>query len=275
MAKNQKNDASEISEGFDQVRIRLKELKGEMIIINIAMVVLGIVMIIIPKPFTEFIGQILGGGLCIWGVLRCITFLRLKEDEMFGSFALVQGAAMIGFGIFFLTQPARFSDLLNSALVLGVLIAAVFKLQNAINYMKLKAKVWWVHLLVAVVLTVFGVIALVRPGWVDDKDGLLVVMTVITGVAFVISGVWDIFSVMYLAKLVKKKTDQMEAEGVIPRSVKNSMDKKAKNDKKVVKLKDKDVRTKGSKNEEKEIFDDTELDAIDNLDYDDGYDEKK
>ncbi len=275
MAKNQKNDASEISEGFDQVRIRLKELKGEMIIINIAMVVLGIVMIIIPKPFTEFIGQILGGGLCIWGVLRCITFLRLKEDEMFGSFALVQGAAMIGFGIFFLTQPARFSDLLNSALVLGVLIAAVFKLQNAINYMKLKAKVWWVHLLVAVVLTVFGVIALVRPGWVDDKDGLLVVMTVITGVAFVISGVWDIFSVMYLAKLVKKKTDQMEAEGVIPRSVKNSMDKKAKNDKKVVKLKDKDVRTKGSKNEEKEIFDDPELDAIDNLDYDDGYDEKK
>ncbi len=275
MAKNQKNDASEISEGFDQVRIRLKELKGEMIIINIAMVVLGIVMIIIPKPFTEFIGQILGGGLCIWGVLRCITFLRLKEDEMFGSFALVQGAAMIGFGIFFLTQPARFSDLLNSALVLGVLIAAVFKLQNVINYMKLKAKVWWVHLLVAVVLTVFGVIALVRPGWVDDKDGLLVVMTVITGVAFVISGVWDIFSVMYLAKLVKKKTDQMEAEGVIPRSVKNSMDKKAKNDKKVVKLKDKDVRTKGSKNEEKEIFDDPELDAIDNLDYDDGYDEKK
>ena len=275
MAKNQKNDASEISEGFDQVRIRLKELKGEMIIINIAMVVLGIVMIIIPKPFTEFIGQILGGGLCIWGVLRCITFLRLKEDEMFGSFALVQGAAMIGFGIFFLTQPARFSDLLNSALVLGVLIAAVFKLQNAINYMKLKAKVWWVHLLVAVVLTVFGVIALVRPGWVDDKDGLLVVMTVITGVAFVISGVWDIFSVMYLAKLVKKKTDQMEAEGVIPRSVKNSMDKKAKNDKKVVKLKDKNVKTKGSKNEEKEIFDDPELDAIDNLDYDDGYDEKK
>ena len=275
MAKNQKNDASEISEGFDQVRIRLKELKGEMIIINIAMVVLGIVMIIIPKPFTEFIGQILGGGLCIWGVLRCITFLRLKEDEMFGSFALVQGAAMIGFGIFFLTQPARFSDLLNSALVLGVLIAAVFKLQNAINYMKLKAKVWWVHLLVAVVLTVFGVIALVRPGWVDDKDGLLVVMTVITGVAFVISGVWDIFSVMYLAKRVKKKTEQMEAECVIPRSVKNSMDKKAKNDKKVVKLKDKDVRTKGSKNEEKEIFDDPELDAIDNLDYDDGYDEKK
>ena len=275
MAKNQKNDASEISEGFDQVRIRLKELKGEMIIINIAMVVLGIVMIIIPKPFTEFIGQILGGGLCIWGVLRCITFLRLKEDEMFGSFALVQGAAMIGLGIFLLTQPARFSELLNSALVLGVLIAAVFKLQNAINYMKLKAKVWWVHLLVAVVLTVFGVIALVRPGWVDDKDGLLVVMTVITGVAFVISGVWDIFSVMYLAKLVKKKTDQMEAEGVIPRSVKNSMDKKAKNDKKVVKLKDKDVRTKGSKNEEKEIFDDPELDAIDNLDYDDGYDEKK
>lgn len=271
-----KEEMDEISEGFDQVRNRIKELKGELIVINIAMIVLGVVMIAIPKPFTEFIGQILGGVLCIWGVLRCISFLRLKGDEMFGSFALVQGAAMIGFGIFFVTQPSRFSDLLNSALVLAVLIAAVFKLQNAINYMKLKLRFWWIHLLIAVLLIAFGVIAIIRPGWVDTKDGLAVLVTVIIGIAFVISGIWDLFSIIYLSKVIKKHTDELEAAGVIPTEVNG---KKSRKDKKnVVKVKDKDVKTKSNKRlkeEESISFEDPELDDIDNIDYDDGYNDKK
>lgn len=261
--------AQEIKDAYQQVRDRIKEIRGEMILLNLAFIALGIVMIIIPKQFTEFIGQILGGALCIWGVIRCIAFLRLKEDEMFGSYALVQGAAMLGFGIFFLTQPYRFTNLLNSALVLVILIAAVFKLQNAINYMKLKVRYWWVHLLIAAVMIVFGIIAIVRPGWVDDEAGLAVLITVITGVAFIISGVWDLFSVMYMSKLVRKKTEELEAAGVIPKSPKSRKDKN------VVRVKAKDVQEKLSKEEEKETFSDPELDEIDNLDYDDGYDEKK
>ena len=275
MAKK-KEDPEEMDNGFEQVRNRIKEMKNEMIVINIAMIVLGAVMIVIPKPFTEFIGQILGGVLCIWGVIRCIAFLRLKADEMFGSFALVQGAAMIGFGVFFLTQPSRFSDLLNSALVLAVLVAAVFKLQNAINYMKLKVRFWWVHLLIAILLIVFGIIAIIRPGWVDTKDGLAVLVTIIIGIAFVISGIWDLFSIMYLSGIVKKKTDELEAAGVIPPSV-NGSKSRSKKDKNVVRVKSKDVQTKSSKkvSEEKITFEDPELDEIDNIDYDDGYDSKK
>lgn len=272
MAKKS-TEISEAAEAFDQIRHRMKELKGEMIVINIAIILLGIVMIAAPKPFTEFIGQILGGVLCIWGVLRCITFLRLKDDEMFGSFALVQGAAMIGFGIFFLTQPSRFSDLLNSVLVLAVLVAAVFKLQNAINYMKLKVRFWWLHLIVSLILIAFGIVAIIRPGLVDDKDGLAVLMIIIIGIAFVISGIWDIFSVIYISKVIRKKTDEMEAAGVVLKS-----DRKKK-DKNVVKVKEKDVRTKSSKNikdgEESISFNDPELDDIDNIDYDDDYDKKK
>lgn len=274
MAKK-KEEPEEVNESFEQVRSRIKELKGEMVIINIAMIVLGAVMIAIPKPFTEFIGQILGGVLCIWGVLRCISFLRLKGDEMFGSFALVQGAAMIGFGVFFVTQPSRFSDLLNSALVLAVLVAAVFKLQNAINYMKLGVRFWWVHLLVALLLIAFGIIAIIRPGWVDTKDGLAVMVTVIIGVSFVISGIWDLFSIMYLSKVIKKQTDELEKAGVIPQSVNSKKNRKSK-DNKVVKIKD--IQTKSSKKlteEESISFDDPELDEIDNIDYDDGYKDRK
>ena len=65
----------------------------------------------------------------------------------------------------------------------------------------------------------------------------------------------------------------MEAAGVVLKS-----DRKKK-DKNVVKVKEKDVRTKSSKNikdgEESISFNDPELDDIDNIDYDDDYDKKK
>ncbi len=269
MAKK-KTDETEL-EGLDLIKHRVKEMKTELVILNAALAVLGLVMIAIPQQFNDFIGQILGVALCIWGALRCIHFLRLKGDEAFGSYALVQGAAMIGFGIFFLVQKESFSNLLNSALALIILIVAVLKLQNAINYFKLKIKNWWLHLIAALVLIVFGVIAIIRPGFVDDDHGLLIVMTVIMGCALVISGIWDIVSVMIMSKAIKKTAKELEKEGKLPQT------NKSKN--KVVKISEKDVTekkpSKKQKNAETTSFSDPELDEIDNLDYGDEFDSKK
>ncbi len=273
MSKKQKETAGEIS-AYDMLRNKYHEIKTEIFIINLAMIVLGLVMVIIPGKFNEFIGQILGCVLCIWGVLHCITFLRLKKDEAFGSNALVVGAAMIGFGIFFIADPNRFSNILNSVLVLAVFIAAVFKLQNAINYFKVGIYKWWLHFFAAAVLTALGVIALIKPGWVDSEAGLASMVTIIAGCALIISGVWDAFSVLVLSKRLKKTVKEMEAEGVIP-SV-TVRDNKKNN--KAVRLSEKDVtekKTDNKKNEEHTEFSDPELDEIDKLDYGDDFDEDR
>ena len=271
-----KTEAAEEVNTYELLRNKYREIKTEMFILNLAIVVLGLVMVIIPAKFNEFIGQILGCALCIWGVLRCITFLRLKKEEAFGSNALVQGAAMLGFGIFFLTQPDRFANLLNSLLVLAVLIAAVYKLQNAINYYKVKISKWWLHFIAAALLLALGIIALIRPGWVDDEAGLAVMITIIIGCALMISGIWDIFAVSILSKKLKKTVKEMEEEGIVP----EISGKGSKKDKKYVKLSEKDVTDKKSdkklgKTEERTEFHDPELDDIDGLDYGDDFDEDK
>ena len=275
MSKKKTKAADEVNT-YELLRSKYREIKTEMFILNLAIIVLGLIMVIIPAKFNEFIGQILGCALCIWGVLRCITFLRLKKEEAFGSNALVQGAAMLGFGIFFLTQPDRFANLLNSLLVLAVLIAAVFKLQNAINYYKLKISRWWLHFIAAAILLTLGIIALIKPGWVDDEAGLAVMITIIIGIALIISGVWDFFAVSILSKKLKKTVKEMEDEGVIP-AISGMGSKK---DKKYVKLTEKDVEDKKSgkklgKTEERTEFHDAELDEIDGLDYGDDFDEDK
>lgn len=247
---------------FERMKARIKELKGELLILNFAIILLGIVMVAIPKQFNDFIGQILGCVLCVWGVLRCITFFRLKKDEVFGNYSLVQGAAMLGFGIFFLTQPDRFSSLLNTALTLFVMITAVLKLQNAINYLKLGIKKWWLHLIAALILLVFGIIAIIRPGFVDNKDVLLNIMTVLTGVSFIVSGLWDLISTMVLSKAVNTAVDTMQKEGVTPSSVK-----------KAVKHSRSDAKAAKTASAETVHFADHDVEEIDMMDYGDGFDE--
>ena len=210
-----KEDLDPKKQAFDAFMQRLKELKTELLFLNIALILLGIVMIAIPKEFNQFIGQILGCVLCVWGVIRCIAFFRLESSEIVGSYALVQGAAMLGFGLFFLFQPDRFSNLLNSALILLILIAAVLKLQNAITFFKVGIKNWWLHLIIAVVMLIFGIIALVKPGFVDDENGLLIIMTVIMGISLVISGIWDTISVLILSKAVKVKAKEWDEQGLL------------------------------------------------------------
>lgn len=272
MSKKQKTTAEE-TEVFELLRNKLKGLKTEMTIINLALIALGLVMVIIPQQFNDFIGQIIGCALCIWGVLRCITFLRLKSEDAFGSYALVQGAAMLGFGVFFLTQPERFTNLLNSVLVLSVLVAAVMKLQNAINYFKLKIYRWWLHLIAAAVLLVLGIIALIRPDWAGDEASLANMITIIIGCGLILSGIWDLFSVSIMSKRLKMTVKQMEEDGVIPEI--STKDKK-KDKSKYVRLSEKDVTEKKSKSDvERTEFRDPEVDDIDNPDYGDEFNDTK
>ncbi len=264
--KTKKGTNPKESEGIEKIKDRIKEMKGEILIMNAAVFLLGLVMVIVPDLFDQFIGQILGCVLIVWGVLRCISFLRLKGEEMFGSFALVQGAAMFGFGVFFLVKPDEFKQLLNTVLILIILVVAVLKLQYAINYIKLKVKSWWVHLIAAALMLGFGVIAILKPG----DFAVVTLLTRVIGICFVISGIWDTISVLMMSKILKKSVQ--EAEAAKPKYVPAvAEDKKPapEPEKKSEKKKQK------SKNEETTHFSDPELNDIDNLDYGDQWDEKK
>lgn len=216
MAKDKEKDkakgTSKDAESLDSIKKKVREMKGEVLILNAAVFLLGLVMIIMPEQFNQFVGQILGVVLIVWGILRCISFIRLKNDEMFGSFALVQGAAMLGFGAFFLFRPEDFKLLLNTALILIILIVAVLKLQYAINYFKLKSSKWWIHLIVAVVLIAFGVFAILKPGMpiengIIKEASALNLLTRIIGIGFVISGIWDTIAFLFMSKIIKKSAE--------------------------------------------------------------------
>ena len=86
----------------------IKEIKGikiELIIISIVLFALGLFLVIFPEISQLVICKAVGIALCVWGVLRLITYFRMAKEEVFGSFGLVQGISLLAFGIFFVMKP--------------------------------------------------------------------------------------------------------------------------------------------------------------------------
>ena len=178
MAKNQKTPV------WDEVRGNIRGVKNEIIIMNAAMVVLGILMVMFPQMINGLICQGIGAVLCVWGIIRIIKYFMARAESAFGSFGLVQGGAMLGFGIFFLANPDFFVSIIDTALAIILLVMAVIKVQYAFDFLKLNSSRWWIQLLGAVVMAVLGILALTKP----------------FGVANI---VWDLISVIRMSVFVR------------------------------------------------------------------------
>ena len=59
---------------WDEVRENIKGVKNEMIIMNVATVILGILMVIFPGTINCLICQGIGAALCVWGIIRIIKY---------------------------------------------------------------------------------------------------------------------------------------------------------------------------------------------------------
>ncbi len=191
MAKNQKTPV------WDEVRGNIRGVKNEIIIMNAAMVVLGILMVMFPQMINGLICQGIGAVLCVWGIIRIIKYFMARAESAFGSFGLVQGGAMLGFGIFFLANPDFFVSIIDTALAIILLVMAVIKVQYAFDFLKLNSSRWWIQLLGAVVMAVLGILALTKP------FGVANIVMILIGAGLIFSGLWDLISVIRMSVFVR------------------------------------------------------------------------
>ena len=84
---------------------KIRGIKIELIIISIALFVLGLFLTIFPEVSQIIICRAVGIALCVWGVLRLMTYFRMSREDVFVSFGLVQGISLLAFGIFFVMRP--------------------------------------------------------------------------------------------------------------------------------------------------------------------------
>ncbi|MBR1780100.1 MAG: DUF308 domain-containing protein [Oscillospiraceae bacterium] len=201
--------SSEKKKSPKPLHLEKSSIHRELLLVAVLCIALGLFMVIDPGASGELLCRIIGVGMVIWGVLRAIIYFVQSRAVVLGSFSLVQGALLIGFGITFLARP----ELLAAFLVLGlgVLLAvgAVLKLQYALELHHLRASSWWVELLGTLLMAILAVVSFVNPFKAGNA------LMIFLGIAFLLDGVWDLISVialMVLSRRVAKAVEELEPE---------------------------------------------------------------
>ena len=182
---------------WDEVRRNIRGVRNEMIIMNVATIILGILMVMFPDTINGLICQSIGAVLCVWGIIRIVKYFMERAENVFGSFGLVQGVAMLGFGIFLLVTPNFFVGFIDMVLGIVLLVMAVIKLQYAFDFLKLDSTRWWIQLIGAVIMAVLGILALTKP------FGAANIVMILIGAGLIFSGLWDMISMHRMAGFVR------------------------------------------------------------------------
>ena len=154
-----------------------------MIGLSIVLMLAGIFMILFPNTSGNIICRGVGAVLCIWGVVRLVAYFR--NNEILGSFGLVQGVALAGFGLYILIRP-------------GIIEDGILKLQYALDFRKLDAGGWWIEAVCAAVMIILGIVVLFNP------FATVAAVMLFIGVVFVFEGAWDLASILYISKIAKE-----------------------------------------------------------------------
>ena len=171
---------------------KIRGIKIELIIISIALFVLGLFLTIFPEVSQIIICRAVGIALCVWGVLRLMTYFRMSREDVFVSFGLVQGISLLAFGIFFVMRPEAIAVFFGTAIAIIIIIDGILKLQYAIESQR-----WWIEAIVAALMVVMGVVALFNP------FGSSTVLMMFVGIVLMVEGLSDLISIIRISSFIK------------------------------------------------------------------------
>ena len=168
---------------------KIKGIRNEMIGLSIVLMLAGIFMILFPNTSGNIICRGVGAVLCIWGVVRLVAYFR--NDEILGSFGLVQGVALAGFGLYILIRPGIIEVFLTTVFAIIIIV-------DGIDFRKLDANGWWIEAVCAAVMIILGIVVLFNP------FATVAAVMLFIGVVFVFEGAWDLVSILYISKIAKE-----------------------------------------------------------------------
>jgi len=174
-----------------------RDLKKDLIYAAIVMLVVGLLFAIFPNVSIALISYILGALLCVWGVVRIFAYFKEDRFAAFGSYGLLKGLAPLIVGIVIIANPNFLSGVLTVLFGVVTILDGVVKIQYGIDLMRVKAKGWIAVLIIAIVMTVLGIVAVCNP------FATATALTVFSGIILAVDGATDLVAISYIKKVTK------------------------------------------------------------------------
>lgn len=172
-------------------------------------VLFGLALLLKPLLVEDLLCYLLAGAAAIIGIVRIIAYMVTKVENRIveDTNGLAVGASLIILGIFVLLKGTMFIMLFPFVLGFMITYKGLEGFQNVVNLKKFGYPVPMATLIVAAVITVFGIIVMMNP--FATAQALFRML----GIGLFVSGIVDlVMDIIFTAKVKRGRPDDVKLE---------------------------------------------------------------
>lgn len=181
----------------------ISKFQKEVIFLALALIAMGILFIAFPESSTRIICYATGILACLWGLVRLVAHFKIDSIEVFGSYGMVQGAALLIVGVAIIAKPDVLAQFITAVFGIVMLVDGILKIQYAIDLGRIKVNGWIWVLITAILMIVLGIISIVNP--FDTASALMIFL----GCILIADGIADLVIIWYIVHSVKTLRREM------------------------------------------------------------------
>ena len=176
---------------------RIKRLRMGISTFAIISIIAGLFLIFFPIRSLTLMCFIVGAISLLVGVLNIIGYFSKYDLEKFFRVGLAGGIIFTIIGFFLIFRSNLATNIL--VIVIGILVFmnSIIKLPGAFDMKHAGVKYWWISALLSVITAIIGLVMFCTP--FDFKEFIIVFV----GISFVIDGISNLFTSLYVSKKVK------------------------------------------------------------------------
>lgn len=178
---------------------KLNSFINSSICISIMFIIIGIIMVIMPKMSLEILGVILSVILIINGVILMITDIKLNNNFIPVDM-LPASMLSILLGIMMLIYPNILSIIIPLMLGTWFIMTSIFKIRLTLYLSKIQNTPWLLLMLISILSIVCGFILILNP--IDSS----VAITLFIGIVIIVYSISDIINMIVLKRNLNKLT---------------------------------------------------------------------
>lgn len=178
---------------------KLNSFINSSICISIMFIIIGIIMVIMPKMSLEILGVILSVILIINGVILMITDIKLNNNFIPVDM-LPASMLSILLGIMMLIYPNILSIIIPLMLGTWFIMTSIFKIRLTLYLSKIQNTPWLLLMLISILSIVCGFILILNP--IDSS----IAITLFIGIVIIVYAISDIINMIVLKRNLNKLT---------------------------------------------------------------------
>jgi len=173
----------------------LKKIGWTSIITSLSFAILGLIVAYNPNTTFQIISNVLGAILIVYGVIKMLEYLKMKDTNSLYSTELSFGVIGILLGIVVIICSDMIEVMIRVLIGIWIVYSGCMRLGLAIKLQKLNSynRIWVPGLIIAIAMLVCGIYIITSPG--------AIMMTI--GIIMVIYAVMDIIEEVIFMKNIK------------------------------------------------------------------------